>query len=105
MSRARFNVTYDIVTPESAEHSDTDECGFIEEGATLRDAISAVLRGRTRKRDSGDGASYDGDNTVIVGNGMEFETGAYETRYLHIPELVTGASARRIARLAGAKVK
>jgi hypothetical protein len=39
-----FNVTYDIVTPESAEGGDAAERGFILENARLRHAVEAACR-------------------------------------------------------------
>jgi hypothetical protein len=107
MPKTLFDVSYDIVTPESAEHGDVDERGFISQGETLREAIKLVHRTRTNKVD---GCNVEADTTrgnryrwVTVSNGAEFETGAHETRYLHIPLHVTHASARRIARLAGVR--
>ena len=109
MSRARFSVTYEIVTPESAEGGEADEQGFICEAETLRDALTDLHRTRTNMVDSGQGIETDSSpcvraRSVAVFNGMEFETGAYETRALHIPLTVTAASSRRIARLAGARI-
>lgn len=95
----RFNVTYDIVTPESAEHGDYAESGFIGESMSLRDAVAAVQETRTSHVDGRNvelcnaGLGY----AIRVDNGMEFETGASETRALHLP--TSRATARRIARL------
>src|SRR6187401_3245659 len=102
-----FSVTFDIVTPESAEHGDFDESGFIEEALTLRDAVQEVFSTRTSACDGV--SSIEADSAPIRGrvrwvtvcNGMEFETGAQESRALHIPESVSEASSRRIARLLG----
>ena len=96
----RFSVTYDIVTPESAEHGDTAENGFISSRVRLRDAVADFLRGRTRHRDSGNGVEDQGDWFANY-HGMEFKTGAYETRYLFPPHNVTPASYARLARLLG----
>ena len=46
----------------------------------------------------------DSPRWITVFNGMEYETGAWESRSIHIPPTVTSASSRRIARLMGAKV-
>ncbi len=109
MSRARFAVTFEIVTEESAEHGEADERGYICTGETLREAIKDVCRTRTNLVGGCTGVETDSSpctrpRWVTVYNDMEFETGAYECRALHIPETVTAASARRIARLAGARV-
>lgn len=110
MSRARFSVTYEIVTEESAEHRDAEERGYIDQGMTLRDAMNDLHRTRTNSVDGVESIECDSSpcvrpRWVTVTTGMEYETGAQESRSLHIPETVTAASARRIARLAGAKLK
>lgn len=103
-----FAVTYEIVTPESASEGDADERGTITEGSCLYDAIQDVNRTRTCKVDGvmaveADVSPMRGQRVrwVTVINGTEFETGAEESRSLHIPESVTPASSRRIARLLG----
>ena len=94
-----FNVTYDIVTPESAEYGDYAESGFIAESLSLREALEAVKETRTSLVDGAtielcnSGAGY----CLTVTNGMEFQTGANETRTLHMS--CTRSTARRIARL------
>lgn len=106
MSRARFSVSFDIVTPESAEHGDAAERGFICEGATLRNALADVQA--TRDACSSveciecDSAPCDRPRWVTVSNGPSYRTGESESRALHIPATVSRSSARRIARLVGA---
>lgn len=107
MSRVKFAITYEIVTPESAEHGDADERGYIIEDTDLRDAIQLLHRTRTNRVDGVSAIEPDSSpcvrpRWVTLTNGMEFETGAVESRSLHIPDTVTASSARRIARLAGA---
>jgi len=103
MKRDIFNVTYDIVTPESSEHGDYAESGFIAESATLRHAITELHQTRTCKVDGVSAIETDSiPCSVRIINGTEFETGAVESRTLHIPCTVSAASARRIARLLGA---
>ena len=107
---ARFSVTYEIVTPESAARGDAEELGFIGEGLTLRDALAGLNSATRTNRVSGveciecDSSPCDRPWWVTVNNGMEYETGADESRSLHIPASVSDASARRIARLAGARL-
>lgn len=102
-----FNVTYEIVTPESAEQGDAAESGFIAKGCTLREAIQYVRETRTN-RVSGvecvecDESPVRDPRWITVSNGMEFETGAYESRSLHLPDTLTAASRCRVARLLGA---
>jgi hypothetical protein len=105
----KFNVYYEIVTPESAEQGDVDERGEIATGLSLREAIAAVNETRTSLV-GGVECIEASDSRVgdarwfTVTNGMEFETGAVESRSLHIPDHVTPASRRRIARLLGVRV-
>lgn len=107
-SRNRFAVTYEVVTDESAEHGDAEERGYILENVSLRAAVVSVGNTRT---DCVCGSSVEANCTypgvpswITVQNGMEFETGAYEARSLHIPDTVTPASAIRIARYLGAYI-
>lgn len=101
-----FNVTYEIVTPESAEHGDAEERGFILEGATFREAFCAAHETRTNRVDGIETIEADewpirAPRWFTVVNGTEFETGAHESRSLHLPDHVTTASRRRVARLFG----
>jgi len=106
----KFNVTYEIVTPESAEHGDAEEMGFISEDVRLSQAIYDVMGTRTSKVDGvnciepsdSHGANF---RWITIMNGMEFETGAFESRSIHIPEQVTPSSRVRIARLLGLEVR
>lgn len=109
MKTHAFAVTFETFTPESVEIGDADERGFVEERATLRDCIPAIAygfscpshcarpepnatQGRVRWLTfAGYRSTRDGDNHD-------------ESRALHIPESVTAASTRRIARLFGARV-
>lgn len=103
-----FNVTYEIVTPESAEDGDVEERGFIVKGVSLREAITEVHNTRTSRVDGVEAIETDcwpmiDPRWVTVINGMEFETGACESRSLHMPGDLTSATRRRIARLVGAR--
>ncbi len=102
--RKMFRVTYDIVTPESAEHGDTAENGFVYAGLgafpleqcdlppemTLRDALQLA----SPQEDSGSWFSEaDGRDDYV--------TGANETRSIHPPANITAASYGRLRRLFG----
>jgi hypothetical protein len=102
-----FNVTYETVTPESAEQGECDDRGFIAENVSLREAVHYVQDTRTNHVDGVEAIECDSSPAVrprwvTIVNGMEYETGAQESRSLHIPEQVTDATARRIARLLNA---
>ena len=101
---ATFNVTYEIVTQESAEYGEADESGFVCEDVTLREAIEALGQTRTNRVDGIAGIEANDSRIgtarwITVDNGMEYETGAHESRSLHMPDSLTSATRRRIYRL------
>jgi len=98
VSKQRFAVSYDIVTDESAAHGDVEERGYVCADAPLSIAVTYFVNTRTVHCDSGDGLQV-GDDWLTFHNGMEFFTGAYETRYFHFPATITNASRERIIRL------
>ena len=102
MSNYRFTVTRQIVTPETAEEGCCDESeSWCESGLSLRSAVAETFQ--TRTAHVGGIESIEGDHCAVsVNNSMEFLTGAYETRTLHIPPNVSRASGRRLAKLLGA---
>lgn len=102
-----FNVTYEIITEESAEDGDSAECGFIAENVSLREAIDSVMQTESSHcSQSGVEAS---DSYVsearwfTVYNSANYLSGEIENRALHIPDSVTPASRKRIARLLGVR--
>jgi len=93
---SKFNVTYNVVSQESAEYGDVEESGYISENSRLSDAVQDVIRTRTNEVD---GSNIESDDCrVSVYNGMEFITGDSETRTLHRPANCTNASWNRICR-------
>ena len=104
---ALFSVTYGIVTPESAEQGDYEDCGFIGKGMTLREAIHAVRETRTSRVGGVEAIECDeypvrSPRWITVQNSTEYETGAQESRSLHLPDILTDSTRVRIARLLGA---
>ena len=103
MARPVFHVTYDIVTPESAEHGDYAEAGFVQPGewhvsADKGDESGMTLREAARlcypQEDAGSWfAEVDGR--------VDYRTGAEERRSLHPPRNITAASYDRLAKLLG----
>lgn len=106
---AKFTVTYEIWDESAAEAGETDDRGVELENGSLREAIDAVLSTRTNKV-SGVECVEPSDSrieharSITVANGMEYETGAYEYRTIHIPDSVSSASRRRIAALVGVNI-
>lgn len=102
----KFCVSYEIVTEDSAENGDAEERGVIDEDLPLREAIKEVRRTRTNLVGGVESVSTDSwpvkaVRWITVSNSAEYETGARESRTLHLPDTITPASSRRIARLLG----
>jgi hypothetical protein len=97
----KFNITYEIVSQESAEDGESEESGFICENVSLREAIDSLFETRTNRVDCFQSIEYSGNYWFTVNNGMEYETGSYESRSIHIPRNTTQSSISRIARLIG----
>ena len=100
-----FSITYETVTPESAEHGEADESGWIVDGhgsrVTLGDCYWAL-------QNAGAIGCYveANENPVRAPRWLTFykveedyATGAETSWSLHIPDYVSDASRRRIARL------
>lgn len=96
-----FYVTYEIVTPESAEYGDAEEHGWLSPGGwrtddrpppiSLREAVQLV------------GLCEDSGRWLTEVDGREnYQTGAVERRSLHPPHNISAASYTRIARIFGA---
>lgn len=94
-----FTVTYEIITPESAEHGDAAERGYVAPGEwrdddpqpmSLREALQLCYP----QEDSGSWFSEcDGRE--------DYRTGAWERRSLHPPRNITASSYGRLVRLLG----
>lgn len=106
--QGRFNVTFEIMTPESAEYGEPESRGFIAQNITLREAVGLV-----------GGCAHEADTAPLslsnaprwftnaeYGHGTReyFETGREESRSLHLPADITPSSALRIARLLGVRI-
>jgi hypothetical protein len=94
-----FRVTYDIVTPESAEHGDTAEAGYYSRGGwkqddpsewTLRQVVSQFGRGSLE--DSGSWFS-------TVDSDTNYRTGEETSYAVHPPRTITAASYERVRRI------
>ena len=90
--RKQFSVTYEIVTSESAEDGDVAEDGYVAENVSLRDAIDDV---------GGVCYEHNGSYEWFTNHeyNLDYQTGAQESRSLHMPDNATPASCDRVARL------
>ena len=99
----QYTVTYEIVTPESAEYGDAEERGIIDTFTSLREALEYTYRTRTNQVGGIEAIEPDCSSGpprwITVFNGMEYRTGAHENRSLHLPDNITPSSAMRIKRL------
>jgi hypothetical protein len=105
----RFSVTFEryLPHPDDEDVCEADERGFVVEDESFRDALQAA---------GGVHAHYEANEWPIreprwftndnynEGTREYFEQGINESRSLHVPDNVTPASRRRIARLLGCKV-
>lgn len=95
-----FSVTFETITPESAEHGDTETAGFVSQGVGLREAID----------DMGCAGDHIEANEYPVTDprwitayrvSEDYGTGETENRSLHFPDTMTAASKLRVCRLLG----
>ena len=99
-----FNVTYEIVSPDSAEHGEAERRGFAAVELRLRDAIRELFEVETSETDCIQAikpscSDPSAAQWITVYNGMQYRTGCFENRSLHYPQNITPSSAARIARL------
>ena len=104
---AKFNVTFERITPESAENGDVESRGFIAEDRNLRDAVYYVCG----FSDPSYLPQCESDEWPVRaprwftfyktndGTRDYYETGAEENRSIHVPDNATPSSRRRLARL------
>jgi hypothetical protein len=102
----KFKVTYQTVTPESAEHGDFADSGFVTPGGghypvndcgdmtiTLREAMKLACP----SCDCGGWFAEESEGRV------NYRTGAVETRSIHPPMHITASSYLRVRRALGIK--
>lgn len=92
----KFSVTYDTLTPESAKRGDYEESGYVCRDVDLRTAYEAIGR-----------VAYEDAGTWFINHEYGhytrdyFKYGREESRSLHPPRNITGASYNRLRRLLG----
>ncbi len=95
-----FNVTYEIITPESAEIGDADARGYVSEGVSLREALDN-LGGGAEGIEANEHPVTDPRWITAYRVDEDYETGSIENRSLHFPDNMTPASKIRVCRLLG----
>ena len=99
-----FNVTYEQVTPESAEHGDFSDSGFIGKDLSLPDALEALnWQGCHIEASSypANGCRWITAYKTNDGTREYYEQGIEESRSLHFPDSMTDSSRNRLMRLLG----
>lgn len=97
---AKFDVTFTTITPESAEHGDFADNGFIAKDVDLREAF-ALMSGYADEADSSFSLDNPPRSFTAYNYDENYETGEVEQRSLHLPANITPSSAMRVARLLG----
>lgn len=97
----KFRVTYEVVTPESAEHGDAESRGYVQPGEwRTDDAGDAGMTLREAKRLAHPQEDC-GRWWCEVDGRTDYRTGAVETRSIHPPANITASSYARVARVLG----
>lgn len=113
MARPQFHVTYEIVTPESAEHGDAAERGFAMPGGwqyAMPDDMCGPAAAQFKSEHALElreaigmmSCCEDCDHWFSeTDSDIDYATGAETRRSLHCPDSITPASYDRVARLLG----
>ena len=96
----KFNVTYETITPESAEHGDTADAGFLAENVSLREAIDGLGYGEAGV-EANEYPVFDPRWITAYRTDEDYRTGEVENRSLHFPDTMTASSKLRVCRLLG----
>jgi len=98
-----WNVTFELITEESAENGDAAERGFELENGSLRDALEACRAGHWGYTEADcyplSVKSPPRWLTVYDDGANDFTTSNRTNYSLHIPDHITPASRMRLARL------
>lgn len=92
-----FDITYERITPESAENGDCAESGFHMEQVTLREAFDVL-----RNADTAEANEYPvraPDWITFYEVEQDFATGEVTNMALHFPRHMTRASRIRVCKL------
>lgn len=95
-----FRVTYEIVTPESAEIGDAESRGYVHIGEWKSDepeemSLREAMRLCSPNEDCGRWFAEIGEDRC------DYRTGAVETRSIHPPRDITESSYARVKRVLG----
>lgn len=100
-----FRVTYEIVTPESAENGGAESRGFVNDWGWNIPIDDAVLSPETFEMTLRDALQFcypqedSGSWWSECDGRQDYQTGASERRSLHPPRNITASSYARVSRL------
>jgi hypothetical protein len=94
-----FSLSFEIVTPESAEHGEADSRGMIAEGLTLRDALALFEQERSGGYVESDSYPVMRPRWFTCYGEPDSVDGSTRSVSLHLPESISEGTRRRIGRL------
>lgn len=94
-----WDVTYEIISDESAERGDVEEWGFLGEDLSLRQAIAELFFDSPQAEVSSVEAGAHPYGWLTVHWDRAWDDGTFTSRSLHPPEGITASSWRRVCRL------
>lgn len=96
-----FSVTYEIVTPESAERGDIAESGFLAQHVSFREALQVFNDERDWSTIEADEHPLRAPRWFTDHGAPAWASGDVRSVSLHLPARITAGSRMRIARLVG----
>ena len=103
MAQNSFSVTYEIVTPESAENGEAEETGFELESGSLRDCWEIVRWGCSGGVEPNEWPMQSPSWVTFYDVETNYATAEVKSYSVHFPRNITPSSARRVAKFLGAR--
>ena len=97
----KFSISYEIVTPESAEYGEAEERGMFMEDISFGEAMSELRWYKGCHVEADCAPVHRPRWFIFIDADENHVTGARTSYSLHIPEHITESSRMRIARLLG----
>jgi hypothetical protein len=105
MSRPTFCVTYDIVTPESAEVGDVAESGYYSRGGWKHDNPSEWTLQEIVSEFGLNSCEDCGNWFATIDPSIDYRTGVETSYSVHPPDGITRASYARLTRILAYRLK